>query len=41
LRRAVEFRCAAAYEVAGQELASEHLYFDRVELLGQLGLLAD
>jgi len=37
--RAVELRWAAAYEIAGQELVSEHLYFDQVEFLGQLGLL--
>ena|ERR1700712_594184 len=36
---AVTFRWAAAYVVRGEELASEHLYFDQVELLGQLGLL--
>ncbi len=29
----------ASYEVDGDELVSEHLYFDQFELLGQLGLL--
>jgi predicted ester cyclase len=37
--RAVNFRWAAAYETAGDELLSEHLYFDQSELMGQLGLL--
>ncbi|MGX6450100.1 ester cyclase [Patulibacter sp. S7RM1-6] len=37
--RPVEFRWSAAYEVRGDELASEHLYFDQVELLSALGLL--
>jgi predicted ester cyclase len=35
----VEFRWAATYETAGDQLASEHLYFDQVELLGALGLM--
>ena len=37
--KAVEFRWAAAYEVSGEALTSEHLYFDQMDLLGQLGLL--
>jgi predicted ester cyclase len=37
--RAIEFRWAAAYQVRGEELLSEHLYFDQMEFLGQLGLL--
>ncbi|MGV1047828.1 MAG: ester cyclase [Solirubrobacterales bacterium] len=37
--KAVQFRWAAAYEVNGSELISEHLYFDQMDLLGQLGLL--
>jgi predicted ester cyclase len=37
--RQADFRWAAAYETRGDELLSEHLYFDQVELLGQLGLL--
>jgi predicted ester cyclase len=35
----VEFRWAAVYEVDGEELISEHLFFDQMDLLGQLGLL--
>jgi predicted ester cyclase len=37
----VEFRWAAVYEVSDHQLASEHLYFDQADLLGQLGLLPD
>ena len=37
--RPVEFRWAAAYELSGDEIASEHLYFDQLNFLGQLGLL--
>ena len=37
--RQVEFRWMSSYEVRGEELASEHLYFDQAELLGQLGLM--
>jgi hypothetical protein len=29
----------SAYQVRGDELASEHLYFDQAALLGQLGLM--
>ncbi len=36
--RSVDFRWMSSYEVRGDELASEHLYFDQAELLGQLGL---
>jgi hypothetical protein len=36
--RHVEFRWMSAYEARGDELASEHLFFDQVELLTQLGL---
>jgi predicted ester cyclase len=36
--RSVEVRWMAMYEIAGEELASEHLYFDPSELLTQLGL---
>lgn len=39
--REVSFRWAAVYEVDGSRLRSEHLYFDQVELLSQLGALAD
>jgi predicted ester cyclase len=37
--RNVDFRWMSSYEVRGDELASEHLYFDQAELLGQLGLM--
>jgi predicted ester cyclase len=37
--RRVEFRWMSAYEAQGDELASEHLFFDQVELLTQLGLM--
>jgi predicted ester cyclase len=37
--RHVELRWMSSYDVRGDELASEHLYFDQVELLGQLGLM--
>jgi predicted ester cyclase len=37
--RVVDFRWMSAYEVRGDELASEHLFFDQVELLTQLGLM--
>ena len=37
--RHVDFRWMSSYEVRGDELSSEHLYFDQVELLGQLGLM--
>lgn len=39
--KAVEFRWAAVYEVHGEELKSEHLFFDQMELLGQLGLMPE
>ena len=37
--RQVDLRWMSAYQVRGDELASEHLYFDQAELLGQLGLM--
>ncbi|HYI18103.1 MAG TPA: ester cyclase [Solirubrobacteraceae bacterium] len=37
--RAVELRWAAVYATEGETLKSEHLFFDQMELLGQLGLL--
>jgi predicted ester cyclase len=37
--RDVDLRWMSRYEVRGDELASEHLYFDQAELLGQLGLM--
>jgi predicted ester cyclase len=39
--RRVKFGWMALYEFAGDELASEHLYFDQAELLGQLGLMPE
>jgi predicted ester cyclase len=36
--RRVEIRWMAMYEIAGEELVSEHLYFDPTEFLTQLGL---
>jgi predicted ester cyclase len=37
--RQVDLRWMSAYQVRRDELASEHLYFDQAELLGQLGLM--
>jgi predicted ester cyclase len=37
--RNVDLRWMSSYEVRGDELASERLYFDQAELLGQLGLM--
>jgi predicted ester cyclase len=37
--RAVELRWAAVYLTDGATLKSEHLYFDQLDFLGQLGLL--
>ena len=37
--RAVELRRAAVYATDGETLKSEHLFFDQMDLLGQLGLL--
>ena len=37
--RAVEFRWAAVYVTDGDKLKSEHLFFDQMDFLGQLGLL--
>jgi predicted ester cyclase len=39
--RSVEVPWMAMYEVAGEELVSEHLYFDPNEFLSQLGLVAE
>jgi predicted ester cyclase len=36
--RAVEIRWMSMYETRGDELVSEHLYFDPTEFLTQLGL---
>ena len=35
----ISFRWSATYLVSGNELLSEHLYFDQLDFLGQLGLL--
>jgi predicted ester cyclase len=37
--RAVELRLAAVYITDGDTLKSEHLFFDQMDFLGQLGLL--
>ena len=37
--RQVDFRWMSSYEIRGEELTSEHLYFDQAEFLGQLGLM--
>lgn len=37
--RHVELRWAAMYETRGDELLSEHLHFDQVDFLTQLGLM--
>jgi len=36
--RKVKIRWMAMYEISGEELRSEHLYFDQSELMTQLGL---
>ena len=38
--RAVELRWAAVYVTDGDTLKSEHLFFDQMDFLSQLGLLA-
>lgn len=37
--RAVEFRWAAIYVTEGDALKSEHLFFDQMDFIGQLGLI--
>ena len=37
--RALELRWAAVYVTEGDTLKSEHLFFDQMDFLGQLGLL--
>ena len=37
--RAVSLRRAAIYSTDGDTLQSEHLFFDQMDFLGQLGLL--
>ena len=39
--RAIEVRWAAVYATDGDALKSEHLFFDQMDFLGQLGLLPD
>ena len=39
--RVVELRWAAMYTTDGDTLKSEHLFFDQMDFLGQLGLLPD
>lgn len=37
--KSIVFRWSASYEVSGDQLRYEHLYFDQLDFLGQLGLL--
>jgi predicted ester cyclase len=37
--RPVSFRWSATYRIDGETLLSEHLYFDQLDFLGQLGQL--
>jgi len=37
--RAVDLRWSAVYAIDGDTLKSEHLFFDQMDFLGQLGLL--
>ena len=39
--RAIELRWAAVYATDGDRLKSEHLFFDQMDFLGQLGLLPE
>ena len=39
--RAVALRWAAVYVTEGDTLKSEHLFFDQIDFLGQLGLLPE
>jgi predicted ester cyclase len=39
--RAIELRWGAVYATDGDTLKSEHLFFDQMDLLGQLGLLPE
>src|SRR6516225_4904822 len=36
--KSIEFRWAAIYRTEGDQLASEHLFFDQLDFLGQLGI---
>jgi predicted ester cyclase len=38
--RPVELRWTAMYEVRGDQLVSEHLYFDQVDFMTQLGVMS-
>ena len=38
--RGVQIRWMSMYEVRGDEIASEHLYFDQVEFMTQLGVMS-
>ncbi|MBA4020928.1 MAG: hypothetical protein C0482_01060 [Gordonia sp.] len=37
--KSISFRWSASYQVRGDALLYEHLYFDQLDFLGQLGLL--
>jgi predicted ester cyclase len=39
--RPIELRWAAVYATDGDRLKSEHLFFDQIDFLGQLGLLPE
>lgn len=39
--RPISFRWSASYQATGGELCYEHLYFDQLDFLGQLGLLPE
>jgi predicted ester cyclase len=39
--RAIELRWAAVYATDGDAMKSEHLFFDQMDFLGQLGLLPE
>ena len=36
--KSIEFRWAALYQTEGEQLASEHLFFDQLDFLSQLGI---
>jgi predicted ester cyclase len=38
--RGVQIRWMSTYDVRGDEIASEHLYFDQVEFMTQLGVMS-
>ena len=37
--RSVDFRCVVLYEVAAARIGSKHFYFDRMELMTQIGAM--